>query len=940
MKLTTFLKSHKSTKTLPHTHTRIGDHKTIYGGSYHIPDDKLNEFYKLYFDAVIVGENPIMEYLTERQNTGDDNSALYIDFDFRHQVNIKERQFDGEFVQDIAGMVIDKINALCSDSETPIKLYIMTKDDVNVCEKYTKDGIHIATNIIMPRHIQMVLRENIMKDEGFKALCDNVNIINDMESIYDDGITKGTVNTQLYGSRKPHHDAYHIVATASVDEDGDIEFSEDVDIDFETFKTVCVKTTEHKIIPNYIPVEKPKKKAKKVKLNVVPDSNDIILNFNPSKIENEEQLKTAYKSIESDETKKVMDFLNALPAEYTNDFQKWIRVGWALKCTNEAYFVLWIVFSQSSEKFDYRDIAGFYEKWCDEFLTFEQSHEKYDNGGLTFASIAEWVKQENPEEFIKLIEKYHMETYTIERLALNPNAEYDFALHFKQCFPNKVIYSKQQLYIYNGVFWEQDNAKSSMLSNLISSQYVKVFKTEEVKYQKQLTKLVNLQILKPQTEQSEESPEITKVRKIINGIKSIITNLKKTAFKKNLRCEISDVCVNEKIRWETKTNLYAFTNKVFDLNAGEWVEPRYDQYINMTTGYDWREPSQEEIDTVVNLINKILPNPEIRKYYLMLMATGLHGETLQKFIVALGEGRNGKGCLNDFIKCMMGEYGYELNSSVLQSAIKDGVNQDIANMENKRWVITREPGGKGVCNATVRQITGGSSLSARGAYDKDTHKQIRQTLIMETNDWLEYVNKVETADIDRLINIPFNSYFTKDKTEVDEENHKYYGDDKYTTNAFREQHKFALLKILLDYNKIYVDNNKNAFDFEPEAVKELTRHYLTNADKFISWTNERLIKLTTEEIETVEEPYVRMKDLYYKLKNDEFYQQLSKKEKRKDASYTGFCKYLKKSYLYKKDFVEDKIIKKKHLRSVLYGYKYQEPMGDEEYECGLDMDED
>ena len=47
MSLDQYLKKFKiEDKTLPSTHTKIGNNDlSVYGGNYHIPDDKMNEFY-------------------------------------------------------------------------------------------------------------------------------------------------------------------------------------------------------------------------------------------------------------------------------------------------------------------------------------------------------------------------------------------------------------------------------------------------------------------------------------------------------------------------------------------------------------------------------------------------------------------------------------------------------------------------------------------------------------------------------------------------------------------------------------------------------------------------------------------------------------------------------------------------------------------------------
>ena len=68
--LAEFLKLHITKKEdrekHPITHTRIGDTDLkIYGGSYHIPQEELPQFYKLYYEHVFVANKA--EYLTEKQ---------------------------------------------------------------------------------------------------------------------------------------------------------------------------------------------------------------------------------------------------------------------------------------------------------------------------------------------------------------------------------------------------------------------------------------------------------------------------------------------------------------------------------------------------------------------------------------------------------------------------------------------------------------------------------------------------------------------------------------------------------------------------------------------------------------------------------------------------------------------------------------------------------
>ena len=103
--------------------------------------------------------------------------------------------------------------------------------------------------------------------------------------------------------------------------------------------------------------------------------------------------------------------------------------------------------------------------------------------------------------------------------------------------------------------------------------------------------------------------------------------------------------------------------------------------------------------------------PELKKLYLTILSTGLDGIALEKFILANGSGGNGKGVINELVQEMLGNYAYVLPVNILLDPLKTGSNPELANMNNKRLVIAREPDRNLKFNcATIKEITGGSEL--------------------------------------------------------------------------------------------------------------------------------------------------------------------------------------------------------------------------------------
>ena len=107
----------------------------------------------------------------------------------------------------------------------------------------------------------------------------------------------------------------------------------------------------------------------------------------------------------------------------------------------------------------------------------------------------------------------------------------------------------------------------------------------------------------------------------------------------------------------------------------------------MATGYDW----VEEIKTINDLFMSIMPVEEERECHLRILATGLSGVVLEKFILFNGGGRNGKGVENDLYLHALGDYGFRGNNALLIESPKQGANPETANIHKKRYVVFREP---------------------------------------------------------------------------------------------------------------------------------------------------------------------------------------------------------------------------------------------------------
>ena len=199
-----FMKQRYSKKGEQHTHTRIGSDKLgISGGAYTVLPDDIGEFYRKYTDHVFIQGR--QEYLTERQLP--DNGPGLIDIDERYAPSVETRQHTKEHISNVVEMIIDQLSDLVVLTPgTLLPIFVFEKPDVNLLEDTTKDGIHILIGMRMDRALQMMLRKRMLAQ--MPAIWGDLPLTNSWEDVLDESIVRGSTNWQLYGSRKPGHQAY------------------------------------------------------------------------------------------------------------------------------------------------------------------------------------------------------------------------------------------------------------------------------------------------------------------------------------------------------------------------------------------------------------------------------------------------------------------------------------------------------------------------------------------------------------------------------------------------------------------------------------------------------------------------------------------------------------------------------------------------------------
>jgi len=76
--------------------------------------------------------------------------------------------------------------------------------------------------------------------------------------------------------------------------------------------------------------------------------------------------------------------------------------------------------------------------------------------------------------------------------------------------------------------------------------------------------------------------------------KNKLDKLKTLNFKKEIIETTKEYLINNNIEFDNKYYLFGFNNKVYDLNEGNFRDYKYDDYVSITTGYDWIDVNKEE----------------------------------------------------------------------------------------------------------------------------------------------------------------------------------------------------------------------------------------------------------------------------------------------------------------------------------------------------------
>jgi phage/plasmid-associated DNA primase len=736
--LAQFLNEH-SVKGQPYTHTRIPEKTAnVFGGTYAIPAEHEDQFYNLMYKEVICGNR--LEYLTEKQH---DNGPIYVDLDLHYKYECTERQHDKDWIEELICIYLTNLKKLMKVDVKPFKLFIMEKDAVNrVVEKnITKDGIHILIGINCPHKLQEKLRELVMAD--CTELMQRLPLVNDLNGVFDDGLSKGCTNAQLFGCRKPLHDAYKLTHAYNVVIDPvDNEFrmpNYPIELTKETFMQLCVRN-----------------KHLNAEFEFTKLSNSVL---NPD----------------------VIEYADVNLTGCNTDIQKLLAIIGSARCGPQKYKE-WVAVAQAIKNETKDEGLNDFVAWTNEFGTDNKKKEaiikyqkeikytpKKELGRVGIGSLHYWAKTDNPQAYRIAFQSQKQTEIVIEPdmadkfklidpIIASP-ADYAIAFAYNKIYDGLqkcVDRQRKEFYCFDekSKLWNFDIG-GTPIRNRISTEFHAIFD----KY---------IQVKQNEAETFEpNSKECEANKKIVKSMCELMIRLQKTNDKNNIMTELGDICKDVKFPSTLNRCEYLIpTNdgKVLDMRTLELTDRTINHNFSFVCNaklipYD---ATHEHFIKAKDYFDELFcGNKDTISCVINILKSVFIGRPLRYIYFCIGVGSNGKSLLFKILNKIFGEFMDIISQSVIiqPKGNKSALNTEVEKLDKCRvGYITEVKETDDLNEIVIKQITGGDAINLRTLHTKDhTINPTCNTFVL-TNEFPKF-NGDAVSMQNRMIAIPFKKIF-------------------------------------------------------------------------------------------------------------------------------------------------------------------------------------
>ena len=786
-KLIDFLNVMKSVKESSFTHTSI----TSPAGAFYITYNDITTFHTLYKSAM---KNDCELFLTEKHR---DISPVLIDFDFRFSIDVTERRYTIDMIQAIVLKYIENISEYVDLPEI-VDVFILEKTKPLQDEKknITKDGIHIIIpNIVTRPSIQMLVRKNVLKQ--IEKILKPIKTENKIDDIFDEQVIWKN-NWQMYGSKKPNSEPYKITHNWGIKDNKIVENKDILEDHTEYVEILSIRN---------------KYEENTLKKEHIESVREIDIELKTSQEEKEKKQNLYKKIIQNhennfqptcDDLVIVKQLISILKKTRANTYGDWIRLGWCLRNISIDLLQEWDEFSKSSDKYE----AGY----CDSLWY------KMREGGLGIGTLHMWAKQDNPEEYAKLVSE---DISSFIRRSMS-QTDYDIALVIARMFKHRFRCSSHKhhtWYEYDGHRWREIEKGYTLF-------YKEIPNKLHDEYQKAIEKETQRSRIGDERDKDICNNNIETLNKIAKKLRS--TNFVKDKMYKECSGLFYEPKFEDKL--DSNPTLIGFENGVYDLENDEFREGRPEDYISLSTGINYIEydPQNPYIEDIESFMKKVLVNDNVREYVLTLFASILDGTNRdEKFHIWTGSGSNGKSKIVDLFQHTIGDYACIFNVSLLtQKRVgSSATNSELAIAKGKRFAILQEPEEHERLNVgLMKELTGGDQIQCRSLFKEPIRFKPMFKMILTCN----HMPAIPPDDGGTWRRVRRVEYTSKFVDSPNEDNPNEFMIDRELSYKF-ELWKETFMVILLQYYKKYKKKGKI---IEPEEVMRYTKEYQRKNDVF------------------------------------------------------------------------------------------------------------
>jgi P4 family phage/plasmid primase-like protien len=677
-----------------------------------VDQDDMPTFYRLYFQDI---ENCVPRYFTEKCTTV---GQLRVDLDFQYDGRVEAHKHTPEQVTSFVRAYMAEAARYVTVPEY-VEVYVLEKDypTYDPTKKISKSGIHIQVPALKTKAgVEQALRRVLLKhmDEFFPGLGCNKG----WDDVYDKSPLSHTNNWPLLGSKKPDGLPYKIKYILDWEaETGEVGLNMKVPkLSVDLIQTLSVRSSPAD--------ETPMTEYGKANIHQAPEREiqsgvQRALSAPRGRPSTRDQQGSRGSSpgriIIPPLTQELREYYeghvkNLASFRYTN-YADWIAVGQCLKNLHPDLNDVWHEFSAKGEGYKFPEAET---KWS----SFGY---RVDGAKLGLGSLRHWSREDNPDGY-KKVEDENVDS--LMRKSAETATENDVArvIHAKYRDEFKCAKFGQNIwYRYKEHIWAETDRGVSLqvrLSKDVSDMYL----------DKELAESIKLRNMERCEHGKDPDPscDCCRAEDAKKSFANIRLKLKRTGFKESVMKECRELFLDEQLalKLDENKNLIAFENGVFDVSTMEFRDGKPEDYISFSTKItydpDRHYSSYECWAELDKFLRSILPNENVRRYFLRHLSTCLSGHNeAQKFHILTGSGSNGKSMLMNLMATAFGDYCCKAPISLLtqQRNKSAAAAPELVRMKGRRFVSMQEPDEQVPLNSgLMKELASCEKITARDLY--------------------------------------------------------------------------------------------------------------------------------------------------------------------------------------------------------------------------------